>query len=266
MKLNPKSTIAILTDFGNDPYLGIMYGKILQINPHANIITLTSHIKKHDIRHAAFVLANSFKNFPSQTIFLVVVDPGVGSSRQAIAAKKDEYYFIGPDNGVLSPILAENEDSQIFRISIPEGVSPTFHGRDIFAPAAGRLSLNYSLKELGSRCTLQTQLTFIWDPLVSEGEVIFTDTFGNIITNIPSSLNLELNRNYLVKTSRTKRVMSFKRSYYEGSDINPFLIVNSFGTIEIALRNGKASDTIKIDPSEKIRILSVNEKEKKRIG
>jgi S-adenosylmethionine hydrolase len=259
MKLNQKPIIVILTDFGNDPYVGIMNGKILQINPHAKIVTLTNHIQKHDIRHAAFVLAKSFKNFPLQTIFLVVVDPGVGSPRQAIAAKKEGYYFIGPDNGVLSPILAENKDSPIFNIPIPEVISSTFHGRDIFAPAAGKLSLNYSLKELGSQCTLQTQLKFLWDPLISEGEVIFIDTFGNIITNIPSSLNLELDRDYLVKTNHTKRIMSFKRSYYEGSDIHPFLIVNSFGTIEIAVRNSKASDIVEIYPSDKIRILSVTQ-------
>ncbi len=258
MNLNPKPIIVLLTDFGNDPYVGIMCGKILQINPHVNIVTLTNHINSHDIRHAAFVLAKSFNNFPSQTIFLVVVDPGVGSSRQAIAAKKDEYYFIGPDNGVLSPTLAENNDSLIFRIPIPEGISSTFHGRDVFAPAAGNLSLNYSLRELGSQSTLQTQLKFLWDPLISEGEVIFIDTFGNIITNIPSSINLELDRDYLVKTNHIKRIMCFQKSYYEGSDIHPFLIINSFGTIEIAVRNGKASDIVEINPGEKIRIIPFN--------
>ncbi|MFX0086989.1 MAG: S-adenosyl-l-methionine hydroxide adenosyltransferase family protein [Candidatus Hodarchaeota archaeon] len=258
MKLNPKPIIVLLTDFGNDPYVGIMCGKILQINPHVNFVTLTNQIKNHDIRHAAFVLAKSFNNFPLQTIFLVVVDPGVGSPRQAIAAKKGEYYFIGPDNGVLSPILVENEDSYIFKIPILESISSTFHGRDIFAPAAGKLSLNYSLRELGSQCNLQTQLKFLWDPLISEGEVIFIDTFGNIITSIPSSINLELDRDYLVITNYIKRKMCFKKSYYEGSDVNPFLIVNSFGTIEIAVRNSKASDIVEINPGEKIRILPIN--------
>ena len=97
-----------MTDFGSDPYIGIMKGRILQINPKVRIISLTNHIKIHDIRHGAFILLKSYKHFPLHTIFLVVVDPGVGSPRKTIAAQIGDYYFIGSDNGILSPILSDN--------------------------------------------------------------------------------------------------------------------------------------------------------------
>ncbi|UCG90624.1 MAG: SAM-dependent chlorinase/fluorinase [Candidatus Heimdallarchaeota archaeon] len=243
-----------MTDFGSDPYVGIMKGRILQINPLVRIISLTNNIKTQDIRHAAFVLLKSYKYFPLHTIFLVIVDPGVGSPRRAIAAQKDDYYFVGPDNGVLSPILSENKDILIVDLQIPDESSHTFHGRDVFAPAAGNLSQTYSLKDLGPPSAIQTSIDFFWDHETSTGEVVFIDHFGNIITNIPNSMNLQYDKEYLLITTKTKVTLSFKRSYFEGSDVKPFLVLSSFETLEITLRKGRAADILDINPGDRIQI------------
>lgn len=256
MKLPDIPLIVLLTDFGKDPYVGIMKGKILQINPNTNIISLTNHINKHDIKHGAFILEKSYKNFPEKTIFLVVVDPGVGSLRQAIAAKKDNYYFIGPDNGILYPILKEVEAVDIVNIPIPGNASSTFHGRDVFAPTAARLSLNFKLDDLGSPTTLETSLDFFWDSKTSTGEVIFIDTFGNIITNIPSKEESNFSEKYQVETNNFTKIMKIHKTYNDGSSTNPFLISSSFDTFELAIRNGKASEKIDLKPGEHIKIVS----------
>ncbi len=250
-----------MTDFGDDAYVGVIKGRILQINPSAKIISLTNHIKNHDIRFGAFILVKSYKYFPRHTIFLVVVDPGVGSRRKAVAIKKDDYYFIGPDNGIFSPILKDSYKILIVNLSVPSDVSNTFHGRDIFAPAAAKLSQTYSIIELGSPGTIQTNLEFFWDPITSTGEVIFIDHFGNIITNLPSSKTMKYNKKYLVSTTRIKQILEFKRSYFEGSDKIPFLLVNSFETLEIALRNAKAADVLDIIPGDRIQIQLIENEE-----
>ncbi|MFX0181493.1 MAG: S-adenosyl-l-methionine hydroxide adenosyltransferase family protein [Candidatus Hodarchaeota archaeon] len=252
--VNP-SPIVLLTDFGNDPYVGIMKGRILQINPFANVITLTNHIQNHNIRQGAFILLKSYQNFPPNTIFLIVVDPGVGSARRAIAAKCGDYYFVGPDNGILSPILEKKKGVRIIQLTIPEDASDTFHGRDVFAPSAAKLSQNYLLNTLGPPSDLKSSINFFWEPSTNTGEVIFIDHFGNIITNLPYSKELLLNNQYNIITDKVKETVCFKRSYFEGSNIKPFMIVSSFGTLEIALRNRKASKFLDIKPEDRIRIL-----------
>jgi len=246
--------IILMTDFGNDPYVGIIKGRVLQTNPSVRILSLTNHIQNHNIRQGAFILLKSYKYFPINTIFLIVVDPGVGGSRKAIGAQVKDYFFIAPDNGILYPIVSEFEDALVVDLPIPNNISYTFHGRDVFAPAAGNLSQDYSLTNLGTRSVLKTPLHFYWDPKTASGEVIFVDHFGNIITNLPSSMNLEIDKKYSISTNRINLTVTLKRSYFEGSEKNPFLLINSFNTLEIALRNGKASDVLDITPGDRIWI------------
>jgi S-adenosylmethionine hydrolase len=243
-----------MTDFDNDPYVGIIKGRVLQINPSVRILSLTNHIQNHNIRQGAFVLLKSYKYFPHNTIFLNVVDPGVGGSRKAVGAQVKDYFFIAPDNGILYPIVSEFKDALVVNLSFPNNISHTFHGRDVFAPAAGNLSQDFSLKNLGPRSVLKTPLHFYWDPKTSSGEVIFIDHFGNIITNLPGSMPLEIDNKYLLSTDRINLTVLLKRSYYEGSEKNPFLLINSFNTLEIALRNGKASEVLDITPGDRIQI------------
>ena len=149
-----KRIITLTTDFGlDDHYIGVMKGVILGINSDAVITDITHGIPKYDIFKAAFTVRNSYKYFPKDSIHIVVVDPEVGSERKPIVVESEQGVFIGPDNGVFSFILEENKGIPIIEITNPKymlsDVSNTFHGRDIFAPAAAHISLGLEVTELG---------------------------------------------------------------------------------------------------------------------
>lgn len=150
--------IAVLTDFGTlDPYVGIMKGVMLGINPVAQIVDLTHAVVRHNVREGAFLLANSVRYFPRGTVFLAVVDPGVGGARRPLAADAGGYQFVGPDNGLLSYALDDLGGGRAVALTesafrLPQ-VSYTFHGRDVFAPAAAYLSMGTPLDALGTPVT-----------------------------------------------------------------------------------------------------------------
>ena len=146
--------IALLTDFGTkDYFVGAMKGVILNINENAKIIDITHEIEPQNIRSASFTLRACYKNFPPKTIFVAVVDPGVGSERRAILVETEDYFFIAPDNGLLSFIFNESDDFLVYEITnekfFNQPVSQTFHGRDIFAPCAAHLSKGVLPAEFG---------------------------------------------------------------------------------------------------------------------
>ncbi|MFW9778768.1 MAG: S-adenosyl-l-methionine hydroxide adenosyltransferase family protein [Candidatus Heimdallarchaeota archaeon] len=252
--MSERPLIVLMTDFGNDAYTGIMKGRIIQINPAARIVALTNHIKKHSIRQGAFILQKSYRYFPYGSIFLVVVDPGVGSIRKAVVAQTENYFFIAPDNGILSPVISESRALDIIKLHIPSDASTTFHGRDVFAPAAAKVSLNYSLLNLGPKTKLDKNIRFYWDPGSFTGEVIFKDEFGNIITNIPKLTKLYSTEKFIVITELFEGEMPLKISYSEGSTHEPFLIFSSFDTLEIALREGRACDLIPVSAGDRVTI------------
>jgi len=182
--------IALITDFGTrDHFVAAMKGAILSIDPSASIVDITHHIDPQNVKEAAFTLTACYRDFPAATVFVAVVDPGVGSDRRGIAAASEGYYFVGPDNGVLSPGL--KHESKVVELNRPdyfsERVSNTFHGRDIFAPVAAYISKGVWLEEFGPPA---------YDPVVLQhpkpvqrgdgitGEIIHIDHFGNLITNL----------------------------------------------------------------------------------
>lgn len=184
--------IAILTDFGTrDPYVGVMKGVIHGINPAAALVDLTHAVTRQAIREGAFLLANSAPYFPAGTVFLAVVDPGVGSARRPIAAEADGHWFVGPDNGLLASVLEAGGGWRAVELTakayrLPR-VSHSFHGRDIFAPAAAHLSLGVPLEDLGPAVSDLVRLP----PPKRErsgsilcGEVMHIDGFGNIETSL----------------------------------------------------------------------------------
>jgi len=193
-ELNMANIVALLTDFGlDDTYVGVMKGVILKIFPDARLVDISHAIRPQNVREGAFALMNSYSYFPDGTTFCVVIDPGVGSTRLPIAVKTDKYQFIAPDNGVLSYALStidseyeavalENLDYQL-----PQ-VSNTFHGRDIFSPAAAYLARgDVPMADFGQ--TLDKLFTFPKPQMVFNnnrlvGEVMHIDHFGNIITSI----------------------------------------------------------------------------------
>jgi S-adenosylmethionine hydrolase len=187
-----RPVIALLTDFGTrDHYAGTMKGVALALCPDATLVDITHDIPPHDVLGGSLELAASYKYFPAGTIFLTVVDPGVGSQRRAIAADAAGYRFVAPDNGVLTLVFKESPPKRVVEITerryARPTVSRTFEGRDRFAPAAAWLAKGIELAALGRGLTSWQTLT-VPEPIVSAnevaGEVLRVDRFGNLVTNI----------------------------------------------------------------------------------
>jgi S-adenosylmethionine hydrolase len=258
------SVITLLTDFGTkDAYVAIMRGVILGINPAATIVDLCHDISPQDVEEAAFVLSSAYPYFPGDAIHLIVVDPGVGSERRAIAACTPRGTFIAPDNGVLSYVFARESVSQIVHLTNPRywlsPVSDTFHGRDIFAPAAAHLSLGLALADLGP--TISDPVRFdIAEPQIQEdgtivGQVLYIDGFGNLITNIPGE-RLPARRALRVRIAG-QNVAGPLRAYAEVRDGELLALVDSSGYVEIAVRNGSAAATLRVGRGAAVAVTPV---------
>lgn len=253
--------IALITDFGeSDYFVGSMKGVILSINPEVEIVDITHNIRPFDIFEAGFVLKSSFLFFPPKTIFITVVDPEVGSKRRILLAFYKNYYFIAPDNGILSLIMEENEESEVISVTsshyfLPK-ISSTFHGRDIMAPVSAWLSKGINISNFGEKCNDWVKLKFPeikkLDEKVYEGEIIHIDRFGNLITNIPSSF-LEGKRSIRVEING-KIIDKFKRSYSEGSVGEPILIIGSSDFLEIGAFLSSAEKILNARKGDKLRI------------
>ncbi len=187
-----RPTIALLTDFGTrDHYAGVLKGVVLSICPEVTLVDLSHDLPAHDIPFASLELAASYKFFPAGTIFLVVVDPGVGSTRRGIAVEAGEWKFVAPDNGVLTSVLQETPAKRAVELTerryARPTVSRTFEGRDRFAPAAGWLAKGIQFPALGRAITDYHLLDLPQPSLqgsVLHGEVVRLDRFGNVVTNL----------------------------------------------------------------------------------
>ncbi len=255
-KKSSGNIIALLTDFGTkDNFTGIMKGIISCINPDAKMIDLTHNILPQDIFEGAFSLFQSYKYFPQNTVFLCVVDPGVGSSRKGIIVVTSKYRFVGPDNGLLSLAAKESMNCSIYEISnskyMLENISNTFHARDIFAPVAAYLSKGISPELIGNRIKNMIELSI---PQINytgshiEGKVIHMDKFGNLITNIQNSFSDNIKR-IRVKSTSIKRINS---SYSQGEPGKAIALKGSTGFIEIAVNSGNAKEKLNVDKGETI--------------
>ena len=189
-----RSPIILTTDFGyTDEYVGVVKGVILSINPEARIIDLTHAIPPHNIGRAAAVLGSNYRYFPVGSVHLCIVDPGVGTSRRIIVVQAGSYRFIGPDNGVFSPILQNHRTLDIFQLSnrswFLDAPSSTFHGRDIMAPTAARIAAGEPIDRAGPRldpasCVIISESVPLCSGDRISGAVVAIDHFGNLITNI----------------------------------------------------------------------------------
>jgi S-adenosyl-L-methionine hydrolase (adenosine-forming) len=247
--------IAILTDFGyRDHYAGVLRGVIASICPRAPIIDVTHGIPAQQVMAGALVLRESVKFFPSRTIFLAVVDPGVGTERTAIAVEtKAGLRLVGPDNGLLWMAAEQAGIKKIVELSSPRyrlpEVSTTFHGRDIFAPAAAWLSRSVPIDELGPRLDEMIHLDvgagLVEKPGQLDGEVIYSDGYGNLITNISRPAVERFARRgpqCRLSIRITRRApISLHKAYAEVSPGAPLAIFGSFDLLEIAVRNGNAA-------------------------
>ncbi len=253
--------IAFITDFGeSDYFVGSMKGVILSINPEIEIVDITHNITPFDILEAGFVLRASCNYFPQKTIFITIVDPEVGSKRRILLAYYKNYYFIAPDNGILSFVIDEEEESTVISITsshyfLPK-VSNTFHGRDIMAPVSAWLAKGINMSSFGEVCKDWIRLKFPElkkiDEGIYEGEIIHIDRFGNLITNVPSFI-LE-NRKDLKVEIGGRVIDKLRSSYSEGSVGEAILVIGSSDFLEIGTFLQSAEKILKVKKGDKFRL------------
>lgn len=252
--------VALMTDFGTgDGDVGVMKGVIAGITPNAHIIDITHDIAPQRVASGAWVLAASYRYFPTGTVFVCVVDPGVGSSRGAIALHAGEWFFVGPDNGLFSYILAEQPAHAAALLSNPayhlRHVSSTFHGRDIFSPVGAHLAREGAalMRDLGASIDPTTLIRLESAQPVRRGSnieahIIHVDNFGNLITSVPLTMlpNLfDLRQAQATLPQRGKVVEERRRFFADGpEDGRPFIYGDSSGYVAIAVRNGNAAQTL----------------------
>lgn len=231
--------IALLTDFGDAEYVGIMKGVIAREHPGATVVDLYHGVPPQDVRTGAWVLLQAYRYFPADTVFLGVVDPGVGTARRALAAATAAGpRFVGPDNGLLYPALAAAGLTGAVVLPVPPGASATFHGRDVFAPAAARLAAGAPLASLGAPAGPLRVLDFHRHG--REGELVHIDRFGNLISNLPP---VPGHYRYQVRLGRFQGELDLYPTYASIPPGTPGLVVSSAGTLEIAVGNGSAAAT-----------------------
>jgi hypothetical protein len=251
--------ISLLSDFGhNDPYVAEMKAVILSINPQARIVDITHSIEKFSIRMGAYVLASVAPYFPPNTIHVAVVDPGVGTKRRPIIVETNRSLYVGPDNGLLMLAAHKEKIINVYTIDKPKymlsKVSKTFHGRDIFAPAAAHLSRGTSPSDFGLAIQDYVFPEFAKPHMeMGElvGEVLYIDDFGNIISNI-SAEALELygvheGGSLLVTLGNKKLSMPFCSAYGEVPVGTILALIGSSNFLEVAVNQGIASKILEAD-------------------
>ncbi|HEY0929361.1 MAG TPA: SAM-dependent chlorinase/fluorinase [Gemmatimonas sp.] len=234
------NVITLLTDFGTaDGYVAEMKGVLVSNAPSATLIDLSHEVPAQDVAFARLTVARYWRRFPVGTVHLVVVDPGVGTAREAIAVESEGRFLVGPDNGVLSPALF-SLSARVVSVPVPITASPTFHGRDVFAPAAAALAQGTSLDELGdvfhSPVRLRTPQPRRDGDGSLHGEVLTIDRFGNVMTN----LVVRDAGGVVVAGARTARLV---RTYGEAASGELVALVGSSGFVELAVRDGNAALT-----------------------
>lgn len=257
--------VTFTTDFGaQDGYAGALKGVVLSLAPQAVLVDITHGVPPRDVAAGAVALAQAAPLYPAGTIHVVVVDPGVGGERADILVVAEGSIYIGPDNGVLS--LAARGPRQIYRIEAPsfrrEPVSPTFHGRDVFAPTAGRLAAGAPASDAGPLLAAMVEL--VEPPVhrrdgVVEGEVIHVDAFGNLITSLPAELLSRAGTGELtvqVEGGEGRFEPQLGRTFSDVETGALIAYVGSGGKLEIARRDGSASQRIGAERGTVVRLRS----------
>jgi hypothetical protein len=241
--------VTLTTDFGTaDGYVGEMKAVLLAHAPDATIVDITHDIPRHDVHSARLAVARFWHRFPSGTVHLVVVDPGVGSPRAALAVTCQGRHLVGPDNGVLSSALGDSSAMAI-ELRVPDDASATFHGRDVFAPAAAALARGEPIATLGSPPGSAPIVHSTPEPVrarggIIEGEVIAIDRFGNAITNLMAD--------GVVAVVVGHRTIPIHRAYADVEIGEALAVVGSGGAIEISVRNDSAARALHLSRGDKV--------------
>ena len=268
----PGPVITLLTDFGlRDAYVGSMRGVVLGINPQARLVDITHDVPPQDILHGSFVLGTAWRYFPSDTIHVAAVDPGVGAERKPLLLLGNGTSFLAPDNGLLSFVLPSEQIRlplfSPYQAPVPEAfqayaltndkywrhpVSDTFHGRDIFAPVAAHLSLGVTPEHVGQPVTTLTRLAVPvpqWEVGSLAGRVVHMDRFGNLVTNIAGEAVWE-SRDTMVIEIGGVTVKGLASSYAVTG--GPVALIGSHGYLEVALPSGNAAASLGVSTGDKV--------------
>ncbi|MBV9959271.1 MAG: SAM-dependent chlorinase/fluorinase [Acidobacteria bacterium] len=257
--------ITLLTDFGTaDYFVGAMKGAVLSVNASAQLVDLTHDVEPHDVEAGAFTLLEAYRTFPPGTIHVAVVDPGVGSARRPILVVSDNYFFVGPDNGLFSYVYEREEKCRVFHLTNEEyfrrPVSATFHGRDVFAPVAGALSQGVAPQTLGREVSDYVRLAPLAPSCTHEGiqaRIIHIDRFGNCITNLT---RVELSEESITRGARLKingrEIRSFRKFFAEPDDESEelFAVWGSAGFLEIAAFRQSAARLLDIERGQEVSV------------
>ena len=245
--------VTLLTDFGTtDSYVAEVMGVLLTRAPEAALVDVSHGVPPGDVRSAAYILGRVWHRFPQGTVHLVVIDPGVGTGRAAIAFHARRHFFVGPDNGVFTPVLQDTA-VEIMALPTPSTASPTFHGRDLFAPAAGSLAAGQALSTLGTFFPGIPQRLAVTAPHLDGqaviGEVVYVDRFGSLITNltselVPSSAKIEV---------EDLDLGPLKRTFSDVATGGLLAFIGSGGAIEIAVRDGSAANRLGLGIGARVR-------------
>ncbi|MCX7739217.1 MAG: SAM-dependent chlorinase/fluorinase [Hydrogenothermaceae bacterium] len=248
--------VALLTDFGTkDGFVGAVKGVMLSINPNITIVDISHEIEPFDILEASLILKSTYRYFPTGTVFLSVVDPGVGTDRKAIIVKTSKYIFVSPDNGLLTLPLKEEMIESIISITNRDYFlktdTNTFHGRDIFAPVVGYISKGEPLHNFGKELQHIVKIENL-EPKKEEdriiGKVLKFDRFGNAVTNLES-----LPSKFKVRFKGFE-IDTLCNNFLEGKEERPNLIKGSFGFYELFIPRGSLRETLKVQVGEQVEV------------
>ncbi len=246
--------VTLTTDFGyQDPFVGILKGVLLGLNPTLRIVDISHGVPPQRILAGALILSGSVPFFPPGTIHVGVVDPGVGSERRPLLIEAGGFYFVGPDNGLFSLALRGLEVQRVIQLTNDsyhlKPTSATFHGRDIFAPVAAHLSLGVPIQELGIPTDAITRLPrpeVIHKKQKLHGEIVYADHFGNLITNIQAEDLTLFPKESLSVSIGGRKIRGLSTRYTAVSEGKLVALINSWRYLEIAVRNGSARELCRI--------------------
>lgn len=245
--------ITLLTDFGtSDSYVAEVKARLLTDAPDATLVDVTHAVPPGDVRAGAYILGRTWRRFPSGTVHLAVVDPGVGTARAALAIGAGGQRLVGPDNGIFTPVLHDHE-VEVVALPVPEGASPTFHGRDLFAPAAAALVRGVPLHVLGSPFLGMPERLVAVEPHYEGksivGEIVYVDRFGTLVTN----LTVGAVPDYAVLEVEGLEIGPLRRTYGDVPTGGLLAYEGSGGAIEIAVRDGSAARRLGMGVGGRIR-------------
>jgi len=265
--LAQRPVITLTTDFGsNDHFVGVMKGVILDIIPEAQIVDICHSLQAFDVLDGALTISQAYSYFPTRTVHIVVVDPGVGTARRPILASSDKYHFVAPDNGVLSMVYARESRMHVRHITSDhyflQPVSNTFHGRDIFAPVAAYLAKEVDSLKFGEEVQEYVRFSAPKPKAVDEnrlrGVVLKVDRFGNLITNITpqdAPMLFQAGASGFKIVAGSREITELRNAYAEGAPGEVIGILGSMGFLEIATNRGAATQLTGIGKGSEVSII-----------